>query len=87
MKHDLYRNGSGVRDPVACRAIREADRQPENVENAIRRMKTIAGWHDCEVVNRIALKDKKNRAHMALKKGGSGGLKPPESMKKNLCKK
>lgn len=59
LKHDLYHNGSGVRDPVACRAIREADRQPENVENAIRRMKTIAGWHDCEVVNRIALRDKK----------------------------
>lgn len=63
MKHDLYHNGSGVRDPVACRAIREADRQPENVENAIRRMKTIAGWHDCEVVNRIVLRDKKQGAY------------------------
>ena len=59
MKPDLYRNASGVRDPVAAKAIREADRQPDNVENAIRRMKTIAGWHDCEVVGRIALRDKK----------------------------
>ncbi len=47
MKSDLYHNGSGVRDPVACCAIREADRQPENVENAIWRMKTIAGWNAC----------------------------------------
>ena len=53
MKPDLYHNASGVRDPVAAKAIREA------VENAIRRMKTIAGWHDCEVVGRIALRDKK----------------------------
>ena len=59
MKPDLYLNASGVRDPVAAKAIREADRQPDNVENAIRRMKTIAGWHDCEVVNRIVLRDKK----------------------------
>lgn len=43
MKPDLYHNASGVRDPVAAKAIREADRQPDNVENAIRRMKTIAG--------------------------------------------
>lgn len=59
MKPDLYHNASGVRDPVAAKAIREADRQPDNVENAIRRMKTIAEWHDCEVVNRIVLRDKK----------------------------
>ena len=59
VKHDLYHNGSGVRDPVACRAIREADRQPENVKDAIRRMKTIARWHQCEVTERIVLMDKK----------------------------
>ena len=70
MKPDLYHNRSGVRDPVAAKAIREADRQPDNVENAIRRMKTIAGWHDCEVVNRIVLRDKKNRKSMAVEKRG-----------------
>ncbi len=59
MKSDLYHNGSGVRDPVACRAIREADRQPENVKDAIRRMKNIARWHQCEVTERIVLMDKK----------------------------
>lgn len=59
MKPDLYHNASGVRDPVAAKAIREADRQPDNVENAIRRMKTIAGNLDCEVVGRIVLRDKK----------------------------
>ena len=55
MKHDLYHNGSGVQAPVVCKASHEADRQLENVENAVRRMKIIAGWHDCEVVNRIVL--------------------------------
>lgn len=32
MKPDLYHNASGVRDPVAAKAIREVDRQPDNVE-------------------------------------------------------
>lgn len=59
MKHDLYHNGSGVQAPVVCKASHEADRQLENVENAVRRMKIIAGWHDCEVVNWIVLRDKK----------------------------
>lgn len=59
MKHDLYHNGSGVRDPVACQAIREADRQPEHVSKAVELMKFTAKNFDCEVVNRIALKDKK----------------------------
>ena len=59
MKHDLYHNGSGVRDPVACRAIREADRQPEQVSKAVELMKLTAKNFDYEVVGRIVLRDKK----------------------------
>lgn len=59
MKHDLYHNGSGVRDPVACRAIREADRQPEQVSKAVELMKLTAKNFECEVVGRIVLRDKK----------------------------
>ncbi len=59
VKHDLYHNGSGVRDPVACRAIKEADRQPEQVSKAVELMKLTAKNFDCEVVGRIVLRDKK----------------------------
>ena len=43
MKPDLYHNASGVRDPVAAKAIREADRQPEHVSKAVELMKFTAG--------------------------------------------
>ena len=59
MKSDLYHNGSGVRDPVACRAIKEADRQPEQVSKAVELKKLTAKNFDCEVVGRIVLRDKK----------------------------
>ena len=59
MKPDLYHNASGVRDPVAAKAIWEADRQPEHVSKAVELMKFTAGNLDCEVVGRIALRDKK----------------------------
>lgn len=51
------RNGEGYIDPTASAAIREADRPPERVEAAIRRMKTVARWHGLEVIGRIALRD------------------------------
>ena len=54
MKPDLYHNRSGARDPVAAKAIREADRQPEHVSKAVELMKFTAGkpglrggWPDC----------------------------------------
>ena len=53
----MHRNKEGYPDPPAGDAIREADRPPENVENAIRRMKTIAAWHGLEVIGRIWLRD------------------------------
>ncbi len=43
MKPDLYHNASGVRDPVAAKAIWEADRQPEHVSKAVELMKFTAG--------------------------------------------
>lgn len=54
---DLNKNGEGYPDYVAARAIQAADKQPENVENAIRRMKTVARWHNLEVIGRIWLRD------------------------------
>ena len=59
MKPDLYHNRSGVRDPVAAKATREVDRQPEHVSKAVELMKFTAGNLDCEVVGRIVLRDKK----------------------------
>ena len=53
----MYKNHEGYPDPTQGDAIRRADRQPENVENAIRRMKTIAAWHGLEVIGRIWLRD------------------------------
>lgn len=53
------RNGEGYPDPTAARAILEADRPPELVEAAIRRMKTVARWHGLEVSGRIWLRDPK----------------------------
>ena len=49
----IHKNGEGYPDPTAAGAIKEADRQPENVENAIRRMKTVARWHNLEVIGRM----------------------------------
>ena len=55
-EHEI--NGSGIRDPAAEKAIREADQQPEEVSKAIRIMKFTARCHGLEVENRICLVDK-----------------------------
>ena len=72
MKPDLYHNASGVRDPVAAKAIREADRQPEHVSKAVELMKFTAGNLDCEVVGRIVLRDKKTGEGMAMTERKNG---------------
>lgn len=46
MKPDLYHNASGVRDPVAAKAIREADRQPEQCQEAYRLSYSSVGDED-----------------------------------------
>lgn len=55
----MHKNYEGYPGPTAGDAIREADRPPEHVETAIRRMKVIAGWHSLEVIGRIWLRDQK----------------------------
>ena len=55
---DYEVNGSGIRDPAAEKAIREADQQPEEVSRAIKIMKWVAKNHGFEVENRICLVDK-----------------------------
>lgn len=54
----MYRNNEGYPDPTASKAIHEADKPPEEVTTAIRRIKTIAEWHGFEVTGRIWLRDK-----------------------------
>ena len=54
---DYEVNGSGVRDPVAAKAIREVDKPPENLSLAIRLMKFAADCLGFEVVGRITLRD------------------------------
>ena len=56
MKNE-FRNGEKYYDPTAGEAIREADKPPEHVKMAIRRMKTVARWHGLEVEGRITLRD------------------------------
>lgn len=55
---DYEVNGSGVRDPVAAKAIREVDRQPEEVSRTIKFMKFVADCMGFEVHGRICLVDK-----------------------------
>lgn len=55
---DYEISGSGIRDPAAEKAIREADQQPEEVSRAIRLIKFTARCHGLEVENRICLVDK-----------------------------
>ena len=55
----MHKNQEGYPDPTAGAAIRKADSPPENIEQAIQRMKTVARWHEAEVVGRIILRDKK----------------------------
>ena len=53
----MHRNKEGYPDPTAGDAIREADRPPEDLSRAIRRMKFAADCLGFEVVGRIVLRD------------------------------
>lgn len=53
------RNSEGYPDPTAADAIHEADRPPEYVMDAVRKMKNIAANHGLEVSGRIWLRDPK----------------------------
>ena len=54
---DYEVNGSGVRDPVAAKAIPEAGRAAEDLTRAIRLMEVAADCLGFEVVGRIVLRD------------------------------
>lgn len=54
----LYRNGEGIADPTAGKAIKEADRPPEHVRWFCRTAKEIASLVGLEVTGRIQVRDK-----------------------------
>ena len=53
----MYKNHEGYPDPTQGDAIRRADRQPENVEDAIRRVENLAAGHGLGVSARVWLRD------------------------------
>lgn len=55
----MYKNHEGYPDPTQGKAIREADKPPEEVSKAVEYLKGIASLMGYEVSNRIWLKDKK----------------------------
>lgn len=60
MTDNLKYNGSGYRDVVAERAIRSADRQPQEVTELVEIFKKIAELQGYEIYGRIAFKDKRS---------------------------
>lgn len=56
--NDLKHNGSGYRDVVAERAIRAADKQPQEVTELVDIFKRLADLQGYEIHGRIAFKDK-----------------------------
>lgn len=60
MHNDYRYNGSGISDPTAGVAMQRTDRLPDNVQEAINRMREVAEWYGCECVGRIWLRDNKS---------------------------
>lgn len=56
---DYDKNGSGVRDPVAASAIREADRLPEDYCRTVRMMLFTAKCMGYHVEDTIRLRDER----------------------------
>lgn len=55
----LFRNSEGYPDVTAGKAIRSADKPPDNITWFIKCVRSIADIFDLEIVGRITLKDKK----------------------------
>ena len=51
-------NGEKYPDPTADIAVRNADRIPDNIEEVIRLMKSVASLAGLDVTNRIHLRDR-----------------------------
>lgn len=54
-------NAERYPDPTADRAIRNADRVPEEITEVIRLMKSVASLAGLDVTNRIHLRDRATR--------------------------
>lgn len=54
----VHKNGEGIPDPTAGKAIQAADRPPEHVKWFFRTVKEIASLIGLEVTGRIQVKDK-----------------------------
>lgn len=54
----MYKNMEGYPDPTAGKAVREADRPPRPVMEAIYILRTVASLAGFEIVGRITLRDK-----------------------------
>lgn len=52
-------NAEGYPDPTADKAIKRADRAPEQVAEVIRLMRAVAALAGYDIINRIHLKDQK----------------------------
>ena len=52
-------NAEGYQDPTADKAIKRADKPPEQVSELIRTIKAVAALAGYEITNRIHLKDQK----------------------------
>lgn len=52
-------NAEGYPDPTADKAIKKADKTPEQVNELIRTIKAVAALAGYEITNRIHLKDRK----------------------------
>lgn len=55
------KNAEGYPDPTAGKAIHRADKQPDNVELAIRLIKAVARECNVEIIGRIAIRDETGR--------------------------
>lgn len=55
------KNAEGYPDPTAGKAIHKADKQPDNVELAIRLIKAVARECNVEIIGRIAIRDETGR--------------------------
>lgn len=55
------KNAEGYPDPTAGKAIKRADKPPDNVELAIRLIKAVARECNVEIIGRIAIRDETGR--------------------------
>lgn len=55
------KNAEGYRDPTAAKAIRKADKPPENVENFRRAMKLMGTICHVRVLGKVTVVDEKGR--------------------------